>query len=43
MDITKYKEGTNLNNNYNKRTGLLNVGATCYINTLIQSECPFKL
>lgn len=43
MDITKYKEGTNLNNNeHNKRTGLLNIGATCYINTLIQCllSCP---
>jgi len=43
MDITKYKEGTNLNNNeHNKRSGLLNIGATCYINTLIQCllSCP---
>ena len=43
MDITKYKEGTNLNNNeHHKRTGLLNVGSTCYINTLIQCliSCP---
>lgn len=32
MDISKYLN----NDNYRKRTGLLNIGATCYINTLIQ-------
>ena len=38
MDITKYLN----NNDFRKRTGLLNVGATCYINTLIQCllSCP---
>ena len=42
MDISKYTNVIKLNNNYNKRTGLLNVGATCYINTLIQCllSCP---
>ena len=42
MDISKYTDIIKLNNNYNKRTGLLNVGATCYINTLIQCllSCP---
>lgn len=32
MDISKYIS----NDTYNKRTGLQNIGATCYINTLIQ-------
>ena len=39
MDISKYN---NIQNIQKKRTGLLNIGATCYINTLIQCllSCP---
>ena len=33
MDISKYYIKSN---DYHKRTGLLNIGATCYINSLIQ-------
>ena len=37
MDISKYYiKSNNRNEDNHKRTGLLNIGATCYINSLIQ-------